>query len=78
MFDLGRAVLFLLPFDFLWSSCTVRCQLLRSITFYSLFFHDLVFFICMGLPTSRFSASDCHSDVSESSLQALFSCSRLA
>jgi hypothetical protein len=55
---MGGHVSFLLLFDFLWSSCTLQSQLLRwAITFYSMFFHDLVFFICMGLSNSRVSTS---------------------
>jgi hypothetical protein len=57
MFDHGRAC-FYAHLISLRSSCAVRNQLLRcSIAFYSMFFHDLVFFILMGLFTSRVSAS---------------------
>jgi hypothetical protein len=57
MLDHGRAC-FYCHLISLWSSCTVRNQLLQCyIAFYSMFFHDLVFFICMGLSTSCISAS---------------------
>jgi hypothetical protein len=57
MFDHGQAC-FYSHLIYLWSSCTVQNKLLRcSIAFYFMFFHNLDFFICVGLSTSRISVS---------------------